>query len=104
VIGYALIGVAMIFDKHRPPLDWKSAVWLPAWLIGLGVLSWQGQYAGGAVAAPVNTNNIPFWWDMVAVAGFSLIIYYWAMATKLPRAEMTTLVEAQSGVEPGERE
>ena len=104
VIGYVLIGVAMIFDKHRPPLDWKSAVWLPVWLIGLGVISWQGQYAGGAVAAPVNTNNIPFWWDMVTVAGFSLIIYYWAMFTKLPRAEMTKLVEVQSGVEPGERE
>src|SRR5215467_8056191 len=104
VIGYVLIGVGMLFDKHRPPLDWKSAVWLPAWLIGLGILSWQGQYAGGAVAAPVNTNNIPFWWDMVAVAGFSLIIYYWAMATKLPKAEMTRLVGAQSGVEPGERE
>jgi amino acid transporter len=104
VIGYVMIGVGMIFDKHRPPLDWKSAVWLPAWLIGLGILSWQGQYSGGAVAAPVNTNNIPFWWDMVAVAGFSLIIYYWAMFTKLPKAEMTNLVGAQSGVEPGERE
>jgi len=97
VIGYALIGVTMVFDKQRPPLDWKSAVWLPAWLIGLGILSWQGQYSGGSVLAPVNTNNIPFWWDIVAVAGFSLIIYYWAMWTKLSKAEMLKLVNAQSG-------
>jgi amino acid transporter len=97
VIGYVLIGVSMAFDPKRPPLDWKSATWLPAWLIGLGILSWQGQFSGGAVKSPVNTLNIPFWWDIVAVAGFSLIIYYWAMWTKLPREEMLTLVNRQAG-------
>ena len=102
VIGYILIGISMAFDKQRPPLDWKSAVWLPVWLIGMGIISWQGQYSGGAEAAPVNTNNIPFWWDMVIVAAFSLIIYYWAMATRLPREEMLYLVERQGmhGEEP----
>jgi len=103
VIGYVVIGISMAFDQNRPPLDWKSAVWLPVWLIGLGIISWQGQYAGGAVKPPLNTNHIPFWWDMVAVAGFSLIIFFWAMATKLPKEEMQNLVEAQSGEEPPER-
>jgi amino acid transporter len=97
VIGYVLIGISMAFDSQRPPLDWKNAIWLPGWLIGLGVLSWQGQFSGGAVASPVNTNNIPFWWDIVVVAGFSLIIYYWAMWTKLPRQEMLDLVNRQAG-------
>ena len=99
VIGYVLIGISMAFDSQRPPLDWKNALWLPVWLVGLGLISWQGQYSGGAVAAPVNTNNIPFWWDIVVVVGFSLIIYYWAMWTKLPRAEMLNLVNRQSGEE-----
>jgi amino acid transporter len=103
VIGYVIIGICMAFDQNRPPLDWKSAVWLPAWLLGMGIISWQGQYSGGAVAAPVNTNHIPFWWDMVIVAAFSLVIYYWAMATRLPDAEMANLVERQSGEEPPER-
>ena len=103
IIGYVLIGIAMAFDQNRPPLDWKSAVWLPVYLIGMGIISWQGQFSGGAVAAPVNTNNIPFWWDMVIVAAFSLVIYFWAMATRLPRAEMMNLVERQSGIEPPER-
>jgi amino acid transporter len=93
VIGYALIGIAMAFDRQRPPLEWKSATWLPVWLIGLGLISWQGQYG------PNNTNNIPFWWDMLIVAAFSLVIYYWAMFTKLPRQEMLLLVERQSGVQ-----
>jgi hypothetical protein len=36
---------------------------------------------------------------MVVVAGFSLAIYYWAMATKLPREEMQLLVSRQGGEE-----
>jgi len=100
VIGYVLIGISMALDKDRPPLDWKSAVWLPVWLIGMGIISWLGQYSGGAVAAPVNTNTIPFWWDMVVVAAWSLVIFYWAMATKLPREEMMNLVNRQASENP----
>jgi hypothetical protein len=102
VIGYILIGISMAFDKQRPPLDWKSAVWLPVWLLGLGIISWQGQYSGGAEAPPLNTNNIPFWWDMLIVAVFALVIYYWAMVTRLPTEEMLYLVERQGthGDEP----
>ncbi len=103
IIGYVLIAICMAFDENRPPLDWKSAQWLPFYLIGIGIISWQGQYSGGAVAAPLNTNHIPFWWDMLVVAAFSLVIYYWAMATRLPKAEMLNLVERQSGIEPPER-
>jgi amino acid transporter len=96
VIGYVLIGISMAFDKQRPPLDWKSAVWLPVWLIGMGIISWQGQYGDGS------THNIPFWWDMLIVAVFGLVIYYWAMVTRLPREEMLALVERQGahGDEP----
>ncbi len=97
VIGYVLIAVCMAFDENRPPLDWKSAQWLPFYLVGIGIISWQGQYG------PDNTFRIPFWWDMLVVAAFSLIIYYWAMATRLPKAEMLNLVERQSGIEPPER-
>ena len=93
VIGYVLIGISMAFDPQRPPLDWKSAVWLPVWLIGLGIVTWQGQYGPG------NTGRIPFWWDMLIVAAFSVVIYYWAMRTKLPRDEMLLLVNRQSGEE-----
>jgi amino acid transporter len=103
VIGYVLIGVSMAFDPKRPPLDWRSAQWLPVYLIGMGIISWQGQYSGeSSTAPPLNTGHIPFWWDMVIVIAFSLAIYYWAMATRLPREEMLNLVERQAAepVEP----
>jgi amino acid transporter len=99
VIGYVLIGTSMYFDKERPPLDWRSAQWLPVYLIGMGIISWQGQFSGQSSTtplAPTNTGNLPFWWDMLVVAAFSLAIYYWAQATRLSRAEMMNLVERQS--------
>jgi amino acid transporter len=97
VIGYILIGVSMAFDSQRPPLDWKSAQWLPVYLIGMGIISWQGQFG------PNNTNRIPFWWDMIIVAIFCLVIYYWAMATRLPREEMLNLINRQAAEGPAEK-
>ena len=90
-IGYALIGIFMAFDEQRPPLDWRSAQWLPMYLIGMGIISWQGQYGG--------TRNIPFWWDMLTVAAFSLVIYYWARGVRLARARVQELVARQASPE-----
>jgi amino acid transporter len=99
VIGYILIGICMVFDPQRPPLEWKSAYWLLPYLIGLGIISWQGQFPlkGDGGAPPNNTFHIPFWWDMLIVAAFSLVIYYWAIFTALPREETLALIARQSG-------
>ncbi len=100
VIGYVLIGICMLFDPQRPHIDWKSGQWLPVYLIGMGIISWQGQFSGeSSTAAPLNTGHIPFWWDMLIVAVFSLVIYYWAMAVKLPREAMLQRVAEQSGIQ-----
>jgi amino acid transporter len=98
VIGYILIGIWMAVDKQRPPLDWRAAQWLPVYLIGMGIISWQGQYSGeSSTAPPLNTGRIPFWWDFLVVAGFSLAIYLWAQAVRAPRQEVLDLVARQSG-------
>jgi amino acid transporter len=94
VIGYILIGACMAFDKDRPRLQWKSAQWVWPYLIGMGVISWMGQYGSGA--PPINTGRIPFWWDMAVVSIFSLIIYYWAQRAKLSAEEMQALVDQQA--------
>ena len=99
VIGYVLIAINLALDSKRPPLgrqEWISASWLPVYLIGMGVISWLGQYSGGAKLAPINTNSIPLWWDLVVVAVFSLAIFYWAQAVKLPREEHERHVAAQA--------
>ncbi len=98
VIGYLLISVSMAFDPQRPPLNWKAAQWLPVYLVGMGLISWGGNFAGGSASRPLPTGLIPFWWDMLVVAAFSLIIYYWAQAVRLPRDEMMVLVSKQAAV------
>jgi amino acid transporter len=91
VIGYLVIGVSMAFDRERPPLDWKSATWLPAYLIGMGLISWQGGFG------PNNANHLSLFVEMAIVAAWSLFIYFWAQAVCLPREEMERLVERQAG-------
>jgi amino acid transporter len=106
VVGYVLIGISMAFDPQRPPLDWKSGTWLPFYLIGMGIISWQGQFSGAAATPapkpPTNTFNIPFWWDIVVVFGFSMIIYFWAQRVRLSRNEMLDLVNRQAAQGPVE--
>jgi hypothetical protein len=35
ILGYLIMAIFMAFDPQRPPLNWKPAVWIPVWLIGL---------------------------------------------------------------------
>jgi len=104
VIGYVIIGVCMAFDPQRPKLDakaWRAASWLPVYLIGMGIISWLGQYSGAPSSdphplPPTNTGSIGLWYDLLTITLFSLAIYYWSQYTKLPREEMLALVEAQA--------
>jgi amino acid transporter len=95
-IGYVLIAIWMAYDKQRPPLEWRSAIWLPFYLVGLGILSWVGQYG------PDNTGRMPAGWDLLIVAGFSVVIYYWAYFSKLSRDEMLKIVGRESASPPEE--
>jgi amino acid transporter len=105
VIGYVIMGILMAIDPQRPALKWKSAIWMPVWLIGMGIISWQGVYSGQSSKTPkppINTGHIHFWWDIGVVAVFSLVIYFWAMYSRLSRDEMLTLVnqQAEAGDDP----
>jgi amino acid transporter len=77
ILGYALLGGYAVYAKNKglpdaPRMDFRAAQWLPVYLVGMGVISWQGGFGG--------QNNIPLWWDILIVAAFSLGIYYWARA------------------------
>jgi amino acid transporter len=101
VIGYVIIGVCMAFDSERPRLGRKeiiAAAWLPVYIIGMGLISWNGQFSGGAVLAPLNTDRIPFWVDIPVVAAWSLIIFAWAYFASLPRDEMELVIGDQQSV------
>ena len=111
VIGYVLMAISAVFNlnPNRPQIDWGALPWLLAYLIGMLVISFFGQFPGsggvgivdGVSILGVNFattfvggvgNAIPFYWDILVVAVFSLVIYYWAVAVRLPEAQVDKYV------------
>ncbi|MES9525647.1 APC family permease [Streptomyces capoamus] len=79
LLGYVLLGSYAWYAIRKglpdaPRLDFRAAQWLPGYLVGMGVISWLGGFGGGR-------GTIGLWWDMLIVAVFSLVVYYWAKAT-----------------------
>ncbi|HWC40124.1 MAG TPA: APC family permease [Acidimicrobiales bacterium] len=77
-VGFLLLAISTITKapSSRPPFDWKAAVWLWPYLGGMALISYLGQFGGGR-------NVIPFWWDILVVAGLSLAIYWLALRVRL---------------------
>ncbi|UXY26215.1 APC family permease [Streptomyces sp. HUAS TT20] len=78
VLGYVLLGSYAWYATRKglpdaPRMNFRSAQWLPGYLVGMGVISWLSSFGGN--------GTIPLWWDILVVAAFSLLIYYWAKAT-----------------------
>ena len=99
VLGYVLLGSYALYANRKglpnaPTLNWKSAQWLPVYLIGIGLISWQGGFGNG-------TGAIPLWWDIAIIAVFSLGIYYWARATALPSEEIQANIDTVTVVDEG---
>ncbi len=69
--GYQLAGD----DERKPELDFRAASWLWPYIAGMALLSYLGQYDG--------RGTIPFWWDILIVAAFSLAIYAFALSVRL---------------------
>jgi amino acid transporter len=91
ILGYILILMHFTDNPHAPKVNWSRSAWLGVYLLGMGIISWQGVYG------PQNTGRLHFGWDALVVAIFSLIIYYWAINSALSRSEIEDLVAQQSG-------
>jgi amino acid transporter len=89
LIGYAILAINRVFglNEHKPMLDWRAASWLPVYLVGMGVIVYLSSFG------PRDDPPLPFGWDMVAVAVFSLVIYYWAIAVSLQREQIEEMLE-----------
>jgi hypothetical protein len=88
LVGYVLMGInlGLKLNPRTPKLDWKSAQWLPVYLLGLGAITYLGTYGGGRGDLKVGP-------DFAALLVFSLIIYYWARAVALPAEETEKYIE-----------
>jgi amino acid transporter len=61
-------------DVHRRDVDWRAASWIWPWLIGMTILGLLGRYGTGSL------SDLPNWYDLLAVALFSLVIFYYAVS------------------------
>ena len=97
-VGFA---VFMLYQAARPAdqrtiLNVRSGWWILPWLGGLLILSWLGRYTStpdkvfGLTLD--STNRIGNWWDLLAVAAFSTGIYYLAINSGMPTAEVQAAV------------
>jgi hypothetical protein len=73
-------------NPRVPILDLRAASWLPVYLVGMGVIVYLSDF--GPRSSPV----LPLWWDMVAVALFSLVIFLWAMRVALRRERIEEMI------------
>jgi amino acid transporter len=71
-----------------------SATWLPVYLVGMGAIVYLSDFG------PLENPWFPLWWDMLAVAIFSLGIYAWAQPVALPTEEIERMVGTEPGDEP----
>jgi amino acid transporter len=88
---------ASIPAERRTIIDWRAASWLVPWLIGLAIISWQGQYTSspstvfGLTLNP--TLNLPTLWDLLVLAVWALVVYYWAVAVTMSTDKVQAAVQ-----------
>jgi len=88
LIGYLILAVNRIFhlNDKSPHLHWRSAAWLPAYLVGLGLIVYFSNFG------PLDNPWFGDWTGIFVVAAFSLVIYYWAMAVALSKEQIEEMI------------
>jgi amino acid transporter len=103
LIGYALMAISFVLklNPNQPRIDWTAAPWVLSYMIGLGVVSFFGQFGNGGIIGNVGifknvwvggNSDLPLGIDLAVLAAFSLVIYYWAIWKRLPESKVDEYV------------
>lgn len=89
LIGYVILIGNRVFKLNptAPQLDFKAAQWLPVYLVGMGLIVYLSDFG------PLKNPVFPLWWDMLVVAAFSVVVFYWAMKVALPAERIQRMVD-----------
>jgi amino acid transporter len=78
--------IARRVDPDQLPIDFRAGAFSLPWIIGLTIFSvFGGSYVGGysqVFGIKIN-HHMPFWWDIAAISLFSLIVFYYAVSSRL---------------------
>jgi amino acid transporter len=104
LIGFALLALATVSDRReRTPLDWRSAAWLWPYLTGMAAISYLSSFdTRSASSIPLlglhgPRNILTFGWDILAVALLSLVVYFFAIRSRLPAEQAIERIGDPSG-------
>ena len=90
--------IARVVDPTQAPIDFKAGAFCIPWIVGLTIFSiFGGSYVGGypSVFGIHIGAHMPFWWDIGAIAVFSLIVFYFAINSRLgPERVNANVLEA----------
>lgn len=83
LLGYVLLAVQYLFDRKKtmPAMQFKHGYWMLPWLAGLALCSYLGVYGNGI-------GILGFGWAIPLLFVFSLFIYWLAVKSRTPAAEM----------------
>jgi amino acid transporter len=108
IIGFLIFGIyqAAIPAERRTVIDWKAAIWVLPWLVGLAIISWQGQYTSGYnkvfgitlnptynIGGGMSPTGFREWLDLIIIFVFSMAIYYWAVRSSMSQEKIQAAVE-----------
>jgi amino acid transporter len=103
MLGFILVAssAALKLNPNRPTIDWAAAAWVFPYLVGMGVISYLGGFGHGGIIGGIGifkdvlvggNGDLPLYWDLAVLAVFSLVIYYVAMARRLPTEKVDQYV------------
>jgi amino acid transporter len=84
ILGLVLLGIGHLVNPSEltPSLDWRGGSWVWPYFIGLAAISYLGESDFGGIGV------IPYPWDILVIAVFSIAIYYYAMSVRLTTEEV----------------
>ncbi len=82
-LGLALlVGVLLFFAMSRSigkdGVDFREAIWLVPYTLGIGIISYLGHFGGGR-------GLIPFGWDQLLIAALAIAVFWYAVRCRLSK-------------------
>jgi amino acid transporter len=96
LVGYALIAFSYAADLNpaATKVEWRAALWIAPYLIGMLVISYFGGFGGGGIIGGIGifkhvldhggNNDLGLVGGLLASAAWSLVIYRLAISLRLP--------------------
>jgi amino acid transporter len=104
LVGYLIMALssALKLNDKMPKMDWKAGIWIFPYLVGMTLISYFGNFGTGGIFGLAATahdiiggqGDLPFWYDLLVLAVFSVAIYVVAVRNALSEEEADGYIQA----------